>query len=160
MLRKIVSGGQTGVDRAALDVARRLRLSYGGWCPKGRRAEDGPLPKRYRLRETLSRNYGQRTRWNVRDSDGTLIVNQGQLDGGTMLTMRLARETFSKPIFVQQLEKRMNVERFRAWLVRHRIRTLNVAGPRERKRPGVQAEAAKALAKLLPRAARHCGCTM
>ena len=146
---KIVSGGQTGVDRAALDLARRLRLPHGGWCPKGRRAEDGPLPRRYRLKETPSASYGQRTGWNVRDTDGTLILNCGPLDGGTLRTVRLARESHAKPLFFQPLERRLAIGRFRYRLARHRIRTLNVAGPRERKRPGIQAAAEKALRKLL-----------
>ena len=151
---KIVSGGQAGVDRAALDVARRLSLRHGGWSPKGRRAEDGPIPRRYRLKETPSRNYGQRTKWNVRDADGTLVVNRGPLDGGTLLTVELARDTFGKPVYVQRLEKRLDIGRFRAWLNRHHIRTLNVAGPRESKRPGIYAKALRALGKLFPGSAR------
>ena len=75
--RKIVSGGQTGVDRAALDVAIKLGIEAGGWCPRGRRAEDGPIEERYPLRETWSRTYSQRTEWNVRDSDATLILCRG-----------------------------------------------------------------------------------
>lgn len=154
---KVVSGGQTGVDRAALDVARRLRLPLGGWCPLGRRTENGPLPRRYRLKETPSRSYDKRTRWNVRDSDGTLIVNRGPLEGGTLLTVRLARESYSKPVFIQPLDKRLAIGRFRHWLARNRIRTLNVAGPRESKRPGIQANAAKALLMLLSHAAKGDG---
>ena len=75
-LRKVVSGGQTGVDRAALDVALDLGYEAGGWVPKGRRAEDGMIPERYRLNETPSRDYEQRTEWNVRDSDGTLDAKE------------------------------------------------------------------------------------
>jgi len=146
---RLVSGGQTGVDRAALDVARRLGMPFGGWCPRGRRTEAGPLPRRYRLRETPSRDYAQRTRWNVRDSDGILIINRGAFDGGTKLTERLARETFGKPVYIQQTEKKLVPGHFAAWLARHRIRILNVAGPRESKRSGIQAEASKFLATLL-----------
>src|SRR5947209_13063019 len=91
MVAKIVSGGQTGVDRAALDVALELGLPCGGWCPRGRRAEDGPLPARYPLTETSWEGYPQRTRWNVRDSDGTLILTRGQPDRGTALTIKLAQ---------------------------------------------------------------------
>lgn len=87
----IISGGQTGVDRAALDWAIANRIPHGGWCPKGRRAEDGPLPRRYKLRETPSRSYAQRTRWNVRDSDATLIFSAANsLTGGSELTRRTA----------------------------------------------------------------------
>ena len=151
-LLKVVSGGQTGADRAALEVARKLRLPYGGWCPNGRRTEKGRLPKVYRLVESPSSGYTQRTKWKVRDSDGTLIVNRGALDGGTLLTARLAREGL-KPVYIHQIGQRIETGRFRAWLVRHRIRTLNVAGPRESKRPGIQAAASKALARML----RHLG---
>ena len=83
MLTRIVSGGQTGVDRAALDVALELSIPCGGWCPKGRKAEDGALPARYPLKETPSEEYAQRTTWNVRDSDGTLILTHGAPTGGT-----------------------------------------------------------------------------
>ena len=148
MLRKVVSGGQSGVDRAALDAARELGIPSGGWCPKGRRAEDGRIPRRYRLVETPSGNYIQRTEWNVRDSDGTLIVNRGRLDGGTLLTAELARGRYRKPLLVVQLGRRIRAERFRAWRARHRVRVLNVAGPRESKRPGIY-RAAKALLERL-----------
>ena len=144
MLRKVVSGGQSGVDRAGLDAARDLGIPSGGWCPKGRRAEDGRIPRRYRLVETPSGNYVQRTEWNVRDSDGTLIVNRGRLDGGTLLTAELALGRYRKPLLVVQLGRRIRGERFRAWRAQHRVRVLNVAGPRESKRPGIY-RAAKAL---------------
>ncbi|MDW8469039.1 MAG: putative molybdenum carrier protein [Burkholderiales bacterium] len=121
----------------------------GGWCPRGRRAEDGPIARRYRLRETPSADYAQRTAWNVRDSDGTLVLNRGALEGGTRLTVRLARKRYAKPLFVVQLEKGLAPARFRAWLLRHRIATLNVAGPRESKRPGIYREAHAALLRLL-----------
>ena len=88
---KIISGGQTGADRAALDVALTLSLPIGGWCPQGRRAEDGVIPDRYPLLETPERNYQARTRRKIEDSDGTLILNLGQLGGGTALTVAHAR---------------------------------------------------------------------
>ena len=74
-LKKIISGGQTGVDRAALDFAIEHDIPYGGWCPKGRKAEDGPIGSRYLLKETPTSTYPQRTEWNVRDSDGTVIFS-------------------------------------------------------------------------------------
>ena len=86
----IVSGGQTGVDRAALDLALERDLPCRGWCPRGRRAEDGPLNPRYPLLETTSAKYGQRTRANVREADGTLILAIGALTGGTALTRAFA----------------------------------------------------------------------
>jgi hypothetical protein len=137
------------VDRAALDAARALGIRAGGWCPRGRRAEDGRIPRRYRLAETPSREYGERTRWNVRDSDGTLIVTRGALEGGTLLTARLAREMFRKPLFIIRLGRRIEAARFTAWLARHRIRALNIAGPRESKRPGVYGAARSLLVQLL-----------
>ena len=91
-LEKIVSGGQTGVDRAALDVAMSLGIPCGGWCPKGRKAEDGRIPDRYPLRETDSASYRKRTILNVADSDGTLILAVGELRGGTLATKRAASE--------------------------------------------------------------------
>ena len=149
MLRKIVSGGQTGVDRAALDSARALGLQRGGWCPSGRIAEDGRLQLRYRLVETPSPDYWQRTEWNVRDSDGTLIINRGRLDGGTLATARYALEAHAKPVYLVEIGRRIRRERFRAWVARHRIRVLNVAGPRESKRPGIYHEARRILLRLL-----------
>ena len=85
MIARLVSGGQTGVDRAALDVARELAIPSGGWCPKGRKAEDGKIDDSYPLVESPSASYSQRTRWNVRDSDGTLVLTCGKLTGGTLL---------------------------------------------------------------------------
>jgi hypothetical protein len=81
-LQRIVSGGQAGVDRAALDWAIARGIPHGGWCPAGRIAEDGMIPERYQLRETASPGYRERTRRNVEDSDGTLILNLGELDAG------------------------------------------------------------------------------
>lgn len=147
-LRKIVSGGQTGVDRAGLDAALALGIEIGGWCPKGRRAEDGVIPSIYPLRETKTENYTERTRLNVRDSDGTLILNVGALDGGTKRTFEFALE-LRKPCLVVNLDKEPNAGEFKAWLEQHKVAVLNVAGPRERKRPGLQARATVFLQKLL-----------
>ncbi len=146
--RKIVSGGQTGVDRAALDVAMALSIPCGGWCPKGRLAEDGVIPARYPLSETDSADYDLRTRLNVRDSDATLILNPGPLDGGTLRTVELARGT-AKPHLVADLDGAPAPDDVAAWLGRTRPRVLNVAGPRESKRPGVHAKAAEYLRALL-----------
>jgi predicted Rossmann fold nucleotide-binding protein DprA/Smf involved in DNA uptake len=95
LVRKIVSGGQTGVDRAALDIALALGIPCGGWCPRGRGAEDGVIPARYPLQETCSHDYAERTRRNVIDSDGTLILAIGALHGGTLLTAQLAEKAAS-----------------------------------------------------------------
>lgn len=148
MTLRIVSGGQAGVDRAALEAALALRLPCGGWCPKGRRAEDGPIDRRYPLKETPSEDYAQRTEWNVRDSDGTLVLNRGALEGGTAQTVALAAR-LRKPHLVVDLDARPSPVRVRAWLARHRIRVLNVAGPRQSKRPGIYIETRRFLIALL-----------
>jgi hypothetical protein len=139
----ITSGGQTGVDRAALDFAIGHRLPHSGWCPKGRLAADGVLPERYQLQETESAGYRQRTKLNVRDSDATLILNVGPLDGGTLQTLRFAH-TLKKPHLVLQLDAEdweHAVQDLRRWLEVAAPSVLNVAGPREEKRPGAYATA-------------------
>ncbi len=135
-LIRIVSGGQTGVDRAALDFALAHGMPCGGWCPKGRRAVDGPLASRYPLRETSSDGYAQRTRMNVRDSDATLILNLGRLDGGSAFTRRMA-DKLGRPVLVANLEDSGAVGETEAWLDQLEVTTLNIAGPREEKRPGI-----------------------
>jgi hypothetical protein len=142
----IVTGGQSGVDRAALDWALAHGFEVRGWCPAGRRAEDGPIDPHYPLRETPSRGYAQRTRWNVRDSDGTLILNRGPVEGGTAFTLRLA-ERSGRPFFVVQLEAAgpHAARSVAAAVDRCGIRVLNVAGPRESGRPGISKEAARFL---------------
>jgi hypothetical protein len=147
-LTRIISGGQTGVDRAALDVALELGIPCGGWCPQGRRAEDGPIDARYPLQETPWWGYPQRTEWNVRDSDGTLILTRGDPDRGTALTAELAA-AMNRPCLVVKLEERPGVAAVRTWLETGGIRTLNVAGPRESSQPGIHAEADRFLRELL-----------
>lgn len=146
---RVVSGGQTGVDRAALDAALAAGLEVGGWCPAGRRAEDGVIPERYPLRETPRADFAERTAWNVRDSDGTLILHRGPLTGGTALTARLA-ERLGKPCLQLELDSaaEKGVAQAMDWLRAHRIRTLNVAGPRESGSPGIGAESTTLLERL------------
>lgn len=128
-IERILSGGQTGADRAALDWAIARGIAHGGWCPRGRRAEDGPIAPRYALIETPSRAYEQRTRWNVRDSEGTLIVSRSPtLTGGSAFTARCA-ERLAQPC-LHAHPGADDPQTIRAFLERHRIRTLNVAGPR------------------------------
>jgi len=133
---KIISGGQTGVDRAALDVALALGLSCGGYCPRGRKSEDGTIPEKYPLTETKSDEYSERTRLNVQSGDGTLILTTGRADRGTELTMELCSK-FNKPF----LEIDLTPEKKKAdpgeWLSRNKIRVLNVAGNRESNAPGI-----------------------
>jgi predicted Rossmann-fold nucleotide-binding protein len=133
---KIISGGQTGVDRAALDAALTLGISCGGWCPKGRRAEDGPIPDRYPVKETESASYPVRTEMNVRDSDGTLILTWGRPTGGTALTIRLTRR-HKKPSLIIDLKKPADPSSLMNWLEKKQIGVLNVAGPRESEYPGI-----------------------
>jgi len=144
---EVVSGGQTGVDRAALDTALALGLPCGGWCPRGRRAEDGPIPPRYPLRETPSAAYPERTEWNVRDSDATLVLSRGRRRGGTALTLRLARR-YGRPALAVDLSAPPAADAVRAWIARERVRRLNVAGPRESEHPGIHEQAAAFLRQV------------
>lgn len=131
-LEKIISGGQTGADRAALDFAIDNDIPHGGWVPKGRLAEDGVIPPHYRMQESPSAQYADRTERNVAEADGTLIISHGPLSGGSALTRRLA-EQYGKPCLHINLNR---VPEFQAtldivcWLRRHEVRVLNVAGPR------------------------------
>jgi len=131
--KKIVSGGQTGADRAALDFALGHGMAVGGWVPKGRLAEGGVIPDRYvGLIETDSAELALRTVLNVRDSDATLILSHGPLTGGSLLTLREAAAT-GRPLLhidFNQLSLAEAAERLRAWLRELRPSTLNVAGPR------------------------------
>jgi hypothetical protein len=147
-VEKIISGGQTGVDRAALDVALAMGLECGGWCPKGRRAEDGRISDRYPLTETDSADYSQRTKRNVRDSDATLILSRGEPRGGTLLTQRTAVR-LGKPCLAVDLNAPAPLAEMRDWLSMHAVRILNVAGPRETQSPGVKQLAARFLHELL-----------
>lgn len=125
---KIISGGQTGVDRAALDFAMAHEISVGGWIPRGRLTESGPLDRRYPLKETGSTNYALRTLWNARDSDATLIIASTlELSGGTAWTAECARQ-LGKPCCV--LHGLNEFPTLVSWLERYRPRWLNIAGPR------------------------------
>ena len=135
-MEKIISGGQTGVDRAALDFAIENGIPHGGWCPKGRRAEDGPLPLRYKLEETASAEYDARTRKNVEDSDGTLVIFRGELKGGTAYTAEYC-QAIRKSHFLVDLDVLIDRKAVETWLVKNKIAVLNVAGPRESQSPGI-----------------------
>jgi len=140
-ISKIVSGGQTSVDRAALDVAIFLGIDHSGWCPQGRRSESGRIPEIYQLRETESRDYSVRTEKNVIESDGTLVLYQGKLSGGTELTYKLAQKHKRPHLCVDLNEIRENDNRLgesvRQWVKDRNIGTLNIAGPRESNSPGI-----------------------
>jgi hypothetical protein len=138
-LAMIVSGGQTGADRAALDWAIEEGIPHGGWCPRGRRAEDGRIAYRYRLKETQGTQYAQRTEWNVRDSDGTVILTiEPYLRGGSRRTVEFAREHRKPWLHLNRtVPLETCVERFREFLHDHRIAVLNVAGSRASEEAGV-----------------------
>ena len=136
------------MDRAALDVALTLGLPCGGWCPKGRKAEDGALAPRYPLHETPSEHYAQRTEWNVRDSNGTLVLTRGEPVGGTAQTVEVAAAR-GKPCLVLDLATAPAPEAVRAWAAAQAVKVLNIAGPRESKSPGIYAQAAAFLRQAL-----------
>lgn len=148
---KIISGAQTGVDRAALDVALSLGLPQGGWCPKGRRAEDGTIDVRYHLMETVTAEYPERTLANIRDSDGTLILVTkplNEISDGTRTTY-VAAEEQQKPRYLVNLLANPEVATVLAWIETNSIKTLNIAGPRESQSPGIYQQAVEYLTTLL-----------
>ena len=145
---KIVSGGQTGVDRAALDTAIRFNIPCGGWVPKGRRAEDGPIPSIYPVTETASSAYDVRTRKNIEDSDATLILTRHEPSGGTKLTLDIARE-LGRPYHIVDLNRTHSPLAALRWLEAKKPKILNVAGPRESTAGGIHAEATTFLTNLL-----------
>jgi len=136
MLECIVTGGQTGVDRAALDVALALNIPCGGWCPKGRLAEDGRIADHYPIRETVVRDTRQRTEWNVRDSDATLILSVRTPEGGTAFTRECASH-YGRPCLIVSPEDEQSVAQVSNWLDCHPVRILNIAGSRESEQPGI-----------------------
>jgi len=146
--RKVVSGGQSGVDRAALDAALALGIPCGGWCPKDRYAEDGRIGGRYPLAETPSADTVQRTEWNVRDSDGTIVFTRSEPSGGTALTIRFAR-AMGRPFLVVDLAEPLDPGQVQLWIRENRIGVLNIAGPRESKCPGIYGEAKAFLRAVL-----------
>ena len=139
MIKRIVSGGQTGVDRAALDVAIKLGIAHGGWIPRGRLTESGALPQKYQLKETSSSQYSVRTEKNVVDTDGTLIMTHGPLIGGTEYTRKMAVK-HSRPWLHMDLDR---TAAFHAattinnWIQQKKIEILNVAGPRASEDPAI-----------------------
>ncbi len=136
MIEKIISGGQTGVDRAALDAALRLDIDCGGWCPAGRWAEDGEIADKYPLQETDSPDPVERTSLNVAEADGTLLLTDGELDQGSKLCRELAPK-LKKPCLVFDFAGHGHVADVRDWVTDNKIATLNIAGPRESNMPGI-----------------------
>lgn len=139
MIEKIISGGQTGADRAALDVAIKLGIPHGGWIPKGRITEEGPLPERYRMQEMPTESYSDRTEKNVIDSDGTLIVCRGQPTGGSDYTREMALKHKKQLLHVDlnQTSSFDAASLISSWIKLYQVKTLNVAGPSASKDPNV-----------------------
>jgi len=148
---RIISGGQTGVDQAALSVAISLGIAHGGWCPSDRRCEGGEIPLHFSLTPMPTPSYAARTRQNIIDSDATLILHRGPLTGGTLLTHNIVRK-LSRPLLEVELDDHRVVEKVRRWLQENAISTLNVAGPRESNSPGIYEGARCVLSAILDRA--------
>ena len=136
---KIISGGQTGVDRAALDFALIHNIPCGGWCPKGRLAEDGIISKKYPLNETSNNKYKNRTENNIKDSDATLILYANKIDNGTKLTMDLCK-AYCKPMLLINIKDNLTKPQIINWIKSNNIKILNIAGPRESNSPGIYDE--------------------
>jgi hypothetical protein len=132
MIKKIISGGQTGADRAALDVALKVGIPHGGWIPKGRKTENGPLPEKYQLKEMPTASYEARTEQNVTDSDGTLIVAHGKLTGGSDYTrqMTLKHKNQLLGIDLNLIGHYDAASLAASWIRMQHVKVLNVAGPR------------------------------
>lgn len=137
MLERVISGHQTGVDHGAIVAATDLGFETGGWVPRGRKKENGTVPLNFPVKETESDNYAVRTELNVTDSDGTLIIKQGQINGGTGYTVSLVNK-HEKPLYILDARERFDLHDVIEWLTKNKIRTLNVAGPRESKNPGIE----------------------
>jgi len=154
-LHKIISGGQTGVDRAALDAAISVSIAHGGWCPKGRLAELGTtIPTKYMLNETSSPDFSERTKRNIQDSDGTLIIVPSipiQVTDGTLLTLEEVKSK-NKPyllIALSEIRSQNSSQMIFQWITDHAIETLNIAGPRESQSPGIYQASFDLLKKAL-----------
>lgn len=147
-LEKIISGGQTGADRAAWDAAIEAGVATGGFVPAGRQAEDGPIPGKYPgLTETAGPDPAERTRLNVINSDATLLFSHGAPIGGSRLTAELARQ-YDKPLLHIDLSRKEGVDKVLNWIRSTRIDMLNVAGPRASEDPSIYEEVAKFLKEL------------
>jgi hypothetical protein len=157
-LTKIVSGGQTGVDRGALDAALECDFPCGGWCPRGRRAEDGPIAKTYPLTEMTHGGYRHRTIQNIIDSDGTAILYFDQVEGGTELTLLhcLRQHKPCKLIDGAEITVPRAAQLIAEFVAVHGIQTLNIAGPRQRKSPRAYCFSHDVVTALLNDVAARC----
>jgi len=151
MIKKIISGGQTGADRAALDVAFKFGIPHGGWIPKGRKTEKGPLPEKYQLQEMPTDSYEARTEQNVMDSDGTLIIARGKLTGGTDYTRKMTLK-YKKQLLGIDLNLISHYDAASltaSWIKLQRVQVLNVAGPRASKDPRIYSDVLKILEQVV-----------
>lgn len=140
MIDLVISGGQTGVDRAALDVAIAMGIRHGGWCPKGRRAEDGVISEKYNLTETSSEDYSERTILNIKDSDATLIFVPSipiNTTDGTRLTIKEVFERKKSYLLIDLSREQNPSKKIEEWAANSSIKILNIAGPRESQSPGI-----------------------
>lgn len=151
MLEKIISGGQTGADRAALDVAIELGIPHGGYLPKGRKTEAGRLPAKYDLKEMPTDSYPKRTEQNVIDSDATLIISHGALTGGSDYTRQVAQKHGKPWIHVDASRTSIDsaVQLVRAWINGSEVKVLNVAGPRASKDPKIYGTTKRLITTLI-----------
>ncbi len=157
MIKKIISGGQTGVDQAALRAAMILGLDYGGWCPTNKRSEDGPIPTHFKLTPTPQERSADapdiprsmRTEWNIRDSQGSLVLNPVEhSDPGTSWALQCA-ETYDKPVMILSTDDPEAEQKLMDWLQKHNIKELSVGGPSEKTSPGVGDKVFEFLVKVL-----------
>ena len=139
MLKKIISGGQTGAEQAALDAAIKYSFSHGGWIQKGRKTEDGILPYEYKLKELKSGAYPNYTERNVINSDGTLIISHGKLKGGSVLPKKLAKKynRYFLHIDLNETPAFIAASKINSWIIKHGIEILNVTGSRASKDPKI-----------------------
>ena len=139
MIKKIISGGQTGADQAALDAAIKYGFPHGGWIPKGRKTEDGILPDKYKLKEMPTGSYQKRTEQNVIDSDGTVIISHGKLTGGSKLTQKIAKKHDQPCLHIDLNETPafITASTINSWIIENKIEVLNIAGPRASKDPKI-----------------------
>lgn len=138
MIKRIISGGQTGADIAGIDAAMACGIPYGGWLPKGRKTENGPLPERYTEFQSMTRGgYPKRTEQNIIESDGTIVFSYGKLIGGSALTKRLCQKHERPFLYVDLGQEEHPAVSLQEWLKIESIQILNVAGSRESKHPGI-----------------------
>jgi hypothetical protein len=147
-IEKIISGGQTGADRAALDFAMENGIPHGGWIPKGRLTEEGPLDSKYQLQETETSHYEERTEKNVLDSDATLIFYYKELTGGSLVTFFFAEKKL-RPVLKIDLNQSRDIQKTKDWLMENKVKVLNIAGPRASNAPLIYSDVKKYLQELV-----------